>query len=203
MATYAMCIDLTTCVGCDACVLACKMENDVPNGFARDWTEEHLIDEKPELSDDTETGESRLSNLTLELYSSRCQHCENAPCVSVCPTEASYIQDGIVLIERDKCVECTHCIAACPYGARYWVPGQYVDKCTFCNHLIGTNRSTACVEVCPTNSLVFGNIEDSNSEISKLLKQRKYKVLQPSKETSPKYFLLLSEIKRKDLTHDV
>jgi len=202
MATYAMCIDLTTCVGCDACVLACKMENNVPNGYARDWTEEHVTDDKPEKNTDVFARHSRLPNLKLELYSNRCQHCENPPCVSICPTQASYIKDGIVLIDRKKCVECTHCIAACPYGARYWVPGQFVDKCTFCQHRIGTGKSTACVEVCPTNSLVFGNIEDQNSEISKLLKQRKYKVLQPLKDTIPKYFLLLSEINRKELTYD-
>ena len=197
-----MCIDLTTCVGCDACVLACKMENNVPNGYARDWTEEHVTDNEPEKSTDVFARDSRLPNLKLELYSNRCQHCENPPCVSICPTQASYIKDGIVLINREKCVECTHCISACPYGARYWVPGRFVDKCTFCQHRIGTGMSTACVEVCPTNSLVFGNIEDQNSEISKLLKQRKYKVLQPLKDTIPKYFLLLSEINRKELTYD-
>ena len=202
MATYAMCIDLTTCVGCDACVLACKMENNVPTGYARDWTEEHVTDDQPEKKGDVFARDSRLPNLKLELYSNRCQHCENPPCVSICPTQASYIEDGIVLINRNKCVECTHCIAACPYGARYWVPGQFVDKCTYCHHRIGTNRSTACVEICPTNSLVFGNIEDQNSEISKLLKQRQYKVLQPLKDTIPKYFLLLSKIKRKELTYD-
>ncbi len=183
MTTYAMSIDLTTCVACDACVVACKDENQVPDGFARDWTEEYLTGDYP--------------NLKVELYSSRCQHCENAPCVAACPTEASYIKDGLVLIDKEKCVECTHCIAACPYGARYHKLGSPIDKCTFCDHRIGTEKSTACVEICPTKSLVFGDLDDPTSELSILLAKRKYKVLKQSKKTKPKYFLLESIIEKK------
>ena len=187
MTTYAMCIDLTTCVGCDACVVACKEENNVPDGYSRDWTEEYLSGKYP--------------NLKLELYSNRCQHCENAPCVAICPTEASYFRDGMVLIDRDKCVECTHCISACPYGARYRNPGKYIDKCTFCNHRLGTGKSTACVEICPTSSLVFGDLDDPNSEISILFTKRKVRLLKPLKETKPKYFLLESIISREELNY--
>lgn len=182
MTTYAMSIDLTTCVACDACVVACKEENNVPDGFCRDWTEQNLSGEYP--------------NLSMELYSNRCQHCANAPCVAACPTKASYFKDGLVLIDRDICVECKHCIAACPYGARFHYPGQYVDKCSFCDHRIGTGRSTACVEICPTRSLVFGDLDNPNSEIAKLLNTREYKVLKKSKKTKPKYFLLQSTITR-------
>ncbi len=202
MARYAMSIDLTTCVGCDACVIACKNENKVPDGYARDWTEEYVIDEKPESGTDAFSARSRLPDLKLEIFSNRCQHCENPPCVTACPTEASYIKDGIVLIDREKCVECTHCLSACPYGARYYVPGQFVDKCTFCHHRLGTGKSTACVEICPTSSLVFGDLGDPDSEISNIVKHRKYKVLQPLKDTIPKYFLLLSMIERKELSDE-
>lgn len=187
MARYAMSVDLTTCVACDACVIACKTENDVPNGYARDWTEEYV--------------KGRYPNLTVEFYSNRCQHCENAPCVAACPTEASYIQDGIILVDREKCVECTHCIAACPYGARYRYPGYYIDKCTFCHHRLGSGKSTACVEICPTGSLVFGDLDDPDSEISKLLHIRTYRILQPLKETNPKYFLLDSTLEREELKY--
>jgi len=187
MANYAMCIDLTTCVACDACVIACKNENRVPDGYSRLWTEEYLS--------------GRYPNLSVEHYSNRCQHCENAPCVSVCPTEASYFRDGLVLIDRDKCVECTHCIPACPYGARYRNPGKYIDKCTFCDHRIGTGKSTACVEICPTHSLAFGDLDDPNSEISKFMRGRTHRILNPLKGTRPKYFLLDSKIKRKELVY--
>ena len=185
MANYAMSIDLTTCVACDACVVVCKEENDVPDGFSRDWTEQQMSGTFP--------------NLDLELFSNRCQHCSNAPCVAACPTKASYIKDGLVLIDRDLCVECKHCIAACPYGARYHFAGQWVDKCTFCDHRIGTGRSTACVEICPTRSLVFGDLDDPQSEISKLLKTRKIKFLKEFEGTKPKYILLESTITREKI----
>ena len=177
MPSYAMSIDLTTCVACDACVLACKMENKVPDGYARDWTEEILTEDR--------------NGLNLELFSNRCQHCEDAPCVSVCPTQASYIKDGIVMVNKDLCVGCRQCISGCPYGARYLHPGSYVDKCTFCEHRTGTDRKPACVEVCPTSSLVFGDLNDPNSEISTLLKTRKHKVQREEKKTKPKYYYLL------------
>lgn len=188
MARYGMSINLTTCVACDACVIACKMENNVPDGYARDWTEEIVRDEYP--------------NLKAELYSSRCQHCENAPCVSACPTQASHIVNGIVLVDKDLCVGCEHCISACPYGARYLHPDKYVDKCTFCHHRLDTGRLPACVEVCPTRSLVFGDLDDSKSDVSKALKKRDYKVLKPLKGTVPKYFLIKSIINRKELSDD-
>ncbi|MCP4756825.1 MAG: 4Fe-4S dicluster domain-containing protein [Proteobacteria bacterium] len=177
MARYGMTIDLTTCVACDACVLACKMENDVPDGYARDWTEQIL----------TETPDG----LNLELFSNRCHHCKSAPCVAACPTGASYVKDGIVLIDKDLCVGCRQCISGCPYGARYYHPASYVDKCTYCDHRIGTGRKPACVEVCPTNSLVFGDMGDRKSEIYRLLKKRKSKMLKAEKNTQPKYAFLL------------
>lgn len=202
MARYAMSIDLTTCVGCDACVIACKNENGVPDGYARDWTEEYVVDESPQIGRDPFSSSHRLPDLKLEVFSNRCQHCENPPCVTVCPTEASHIEQGIVLIDRKLCVECKHCLTACPYGARFHVPGRYVDKCTFCFHRLGSGKSTACVEVCPTSSLTFGDLENPKSEISKNIAERKHKVLQPLKETVPKYFLLLSTIERKELSYE-
>jgi len=188
MARYAMCVNLTTCVACDACVIACKMENKVPDGYSRCWTEEIVTDLYP--------------NLKADLYSSRCQHCENAPCVTACPTEASYIKDGLVLVKKDLCVGCEHCISACPYGARYLHPDKYVDKCTYCDHRLETKREPACVEICPTESLVFGDLDDPKSKISRLLKKRKYRVLKSLKGTVPKYFLLKSIVVRKELTDD-
>jgi len=115
-----------------------------------------------------------------------------------CPTEASYVQDGIVLVKKELCVGCLDCIDACPYsGARYLHPDGYVDKCTFCEHRITQGRNPACVEVCPTGSLIFGDLDDPKSEISKILAHREHKILKPSAETDPKSFLLTSTILRK------
>lgn len=185
MAKYAMSVDLTSCVACDACVVICKSENNVPDGYARDWTVEIMQGDYP--------------NLRADLYSNRCQHCDNAPCVAACPTEASYIKDGQVLVDRDKCVGCKQCIAACPYGARYMHPDRFVDKCTFCDHRRAENRDPACVEICPTGSLVFGDLEDPESPISKVLKSRKYRTLKPMLGTVPKYYLLESIVEREEI----
>lgn len=183
MARYGMCIDLTTCVGCDACVAACKTENNLPDGNARSWTAEIV------------TG--RFPDMTAEIYSCRCQHCDNPPCVMACPTKASYVQDGIVLINKELCVGCRHCIASCPYGARYLHPEGYVDKCTFCEHRIKEGRNPACVEICPTCSLVFGDMDNPDSKISKLLARHDHKTIKPLAKSKPKYFLLRSTVSRK------
>lgn len=177
-----MTIDLTTCVGCGACVLACKMENKVPDGHARTWIEENLTED--------------ANGLNLELLSNRCHHCKSAPCVSVCPTQASFIQDGIVKIDDDMCVGCRQCISGCPYGARYMNPNGHVDKCTFCDHLVGTDRKPACVEVCPTSSLTFGDLADRSSEVARQIKERRHKVLLKEKRTRPKYYFLLDQNER-------
>lgn len=181
MPNYGMLIDLTTCVACDACVIACDQENHVPAGYKREWTERISTGRFPELK--------------AEFYSNRCQHCNLAPCVSACPTKASYTHHGNVLVDANKCVGCQHCIAACPYGARYLHPDGYVDKCTHCNHRLEEGRDPACVEICPTYSLVFGDLNDKESRISKLIKEREYKLLKPEKGTDPKYKLLTSIVK--------
>ena len=187
MANYGMSVDLTSCVACGACVVACKNENNVPlgDGFERDWIVEIV--------------EGTYPNLKAELYSNRCQHCVNAPCVSACPTQASYIKDGMVLVNRDICVGCSQCIAACPYGARYLHPEGFVDKCTFCDHRVAEGKEPACVEVCPTESLVFGDLDDPSSPIAKAWADRKFKVLKPNYGTAPKFFLLESTVEKEEI----
>ena len=112
---YAMVVDTRTCVGCAACVIACKTENDVAEGFSRDWIF-------------TETS-GTFPNLEMEIRSERCNHCEDAPCVSVCPTGAShYGPGGTVLVNRAKCTGCKACIAACPYDARFIDPRTGCDR---------------------------------------------------------------------------
>ena len=112
---YAMVIDTRTCVGCAACVIGCKTENDVADHFARDWIY-------------TETNGS-FPNLQMTIRSERCNHCEDAPCVSVCPTGASYYgPGGTVQVNQDKCSGCKACIAACPYDARLVMQSAKVNR---------------------------------------------------------------------------
>jgi Fe-S-cluster-containing dehydrogenase component len=175
---YAMTVDTRTCVGCKACVLACKSENDVPDGFCRDWIVEEVRGEFPVL--------------TAEIRSERCNHCSDAPCVSVCPTGASNIAEGgVVLVTHGKCTGCKACIAGCPYDARYVHPKGYVDKCTFCLHRVQKGLQPACVGVCPTGTLTLGDRNDPSSAVSKTLARRKSKVNHPESGADPNVFFLV------------
>ena len=174
---YAMAIDTLKCVGCCDCVVACQTENDVPIGYARDWIVERTDGSYPQLS--------------LEIRSERCNHCENSPCVRSCPTGASHYSDGgIVLVTGHECIGCGACIESCPYDARYSHPDGYVDKCTFCNHRVIKGDSPACVAVCPTMCMYFGDLDDPKSDVSVVLKTRKYKTLLPEAGTRPQIFYL-------------
>ena len=176
---YAMAVDIETCVGCTACVLACKTENNVAEGFARDWITTQVSGTFPDLQ--------------MTIQSERCNHCEDAPCVTVCPTGASYIgPGGIVLVDHAKCTGCKACIVACPYDARFIDPDKgAVDKCTFCIHRIENGiPTTSCQEICPTESIYFGDLNDPTSEVSRLLETREHYTLAPDAGTRPKHFYL-------------
>ena len=176
---YGMVIDTKLCVGCGACVVACKTENNVPDGSHRDWIVEELVGKFP--------------NLHLEIRSERCNHCTDSPCVSACPTTASHFKEGtnIVKVDPNKCTGCKACMASCPYDARFVTPEGYVSKCTFCDHRIDEGLSTACTSVCPSFAIVFGDLNDPLSQVSKLLKSRKYKVKIPEAGTGPNVYYLI------------
>jgi Fe-S-cluster-containing dehydrogenase component len=109
--------------------------------------------------------------LRLEIRSERCNHCDNPPCVYCCPTGASHVHDrgGVVLVTTTKCIGCKACIASCPYDARFMHPEGYADKCTFCIHRVEKGQDPACVSVCPTHCMHFGDLDDPQSEVSRLL----------------------------------
>jgi Fe-S-cluster-containing dehydrogenase component len=175
---YAMTVDTKLCVGCNACVLACKAENRLPKNGYRDW----IV---------TET-KGTFPNLSQEIRSERCNHCHNSPCVSACPTGASaVVEGGTVIVDRRKCTGCKACIAACPYGARYVHSDGFVDKCTFCLHKVRKGLEPACVSVCPTSSLTFGDLNDDNSAVANRLKSRKYKTLKPEAGLEPSMYFLV------------
>jgi Fe-S-cluster-containing dehydrogenase component len=178
MARYGMVIDTTKCVGCMDCVVACKTENRVPEGFNRDWIA-------------YETG-GTYPTLNMEIRSERCNHCDTPPCVSCCPCGASHIHDrgGVVLVHHEKCSGCKACIVACPYDARFIHPEGYADKCTFCIHRVQQGIDPACVAVCPTHCMVFGDVEDPNSSVTRLIQSRRHHTLIPEAGTEPQIYFL-------------
>ncbi len=179
MARYGMVIDTKRCVGCHACVISCMAENQVPYGYKRDWITEIVAGEFPDLRS--------------EIRTERCNHCENPPCVFVCPTGASYVEEGtgIVLVDHDDCTGCKACIAACPYDSRFINPKGYADKCTFCDHRVKEGKTTSCANTCPTKAINFGDLDDPGSELHTLMHGRIVKTLKPSAGTKPNIFYLL------------
>jgi Fe-S-cluster-containing dehydrogenase component len=178
MARYGMVIDTRKCVGCMDCVVACKTENNVPEGYNRDWIVYETTGTSPSLH--------------MEIRSERCNHCDDPPCVPCCPCGASHIHErgGVVLVHHDKCSGCKACIAACPYDARFINPEGYADKCTFCIHRVEQGRDPACVSVCPTHCMYFGDFEDPNSIVNRLLNSRRHHALIPEAGTEPRIYYL-------------
>jgi Fe-S-cluster-containing dehydrogenase component len=176
---YAMIIDTRRCVGCTACVITCKSENNVPNGYCRDWVDQIIKGHYPRL--------------TLINRSDRCQHCEKAPCVSNCPTGASYYPgDGTVIVDRSKCTGCKACLAACPYDARYVHPSGFVDKCSFCRHrLLRGETTTACTSICPTDALTLVDLNSPDGLADRLMDGREVVQDKTHAGTHPKLFWLL------------
>ncbi|MCW9023716.1 MAG: 4Fe-4S dicluster domain-containing protein [Gammaproteobacteria bacterium] len=174
---WGMLIDTRKCSeGCDDCVTACNTENGL-TGHDRPETDVQWI-RKLKLTD-KQTG--HVTSLPL-----MCQHCENPPCVDVCPTGASMKrEDGIVLVDRHICIGCRYCMMACPYKARSFAHEVVTDQkvhaprgkgtvesCTMCVHRVDRDGIPACVEACTKedhNAMLFGDLNDSNSEISKRL----------------------------------
>lgn len=170
-------VDLDSCMGCKACEVACKSENNVP---VNSWRlRVKYVDE------------GTFPDVKRAFTPMRCNHCENAPCVRSCPVVALHVlPNGIVDIDRDRCIGCAACMLACPYGAIYMDPiTNTADKCTFCAHRTEAGLQPACVVACPTQANIFGDLDDPESDISKYIASHTdTRVRKPEKGTEPKHF---------------
>jgi molybdopterin-containing oxidoreductase family iron-sulfur binding subunit len=197
---YGLVIDLLKCMGCHACALACKAEQGTPKGIS--YNNVRM----------TEVG--RYPDATCKFLPVSCMHCGEPKCVTVCPTEATYKRDnGIVVIEHKKCVGCGACVLACPYGSRtlleeikgYYEGGtstpyemkKYREhetgkavKCNFCTHRIERGQLPACVATCPALARTFGDLDDPESDVSKLLKRHKPVSIKEQEQTEPSIFYI-------------
>lgn len=191
---YGMLIDLRRCIGCHACYVACQAENEVPSGVFRSHVRYYERGKYPEV---------RRYFLPV-----LCNHCENPACVKVCPTLASYKrEDGIVLVDYDKCIGCGYCMIACPYGVRYFNPEKtnavpykgVADKCTFCVHRVDAGIVPSCVNTCIGRARIFGDLNDPESEIAQLVATQPVTVLKPEEGTKPRvYYIAATEVSYPD-----
>ncbi len=199
-------VDTTKCIGCGRCATACKLENRVPfdQEVYRTWIERYRIKKstpesiEEEVVIDSPNGgingfvdDIPKDEIIKAFYVPKiCNHCENPPCVQVCPVGATYeTKDGVVLVDFQYCIGCRYCIQACPYGARYFNTEKgTADKCTWCYHRITKGLLPACVQACPTGARKFGDLKDRNSEIWKIMDVERVSLLKPDLGTRPKVF---------------
>ena len=173
---YGFVIDHRKCIGCHACTVACKSENEVPVAKFRTWVKYTEVGSFPQVK--------------RHFAVLRCNQCTNAPCVTICPVNALGKRgDGIVDLDKDACIGCKACIAACPYDAIFINPEDgSAEKCNFCAQRIDMGLEPACVVVCPVEAIFVGDLNDPISKVSHTVNREPVAVRRPEKDTKPKLY---------------
>ncbi len=212
---FGYALDLSRCIGCRRCVYACVKENNQSRNPQIQWI--RVLEMEKAKGIDFEDANpyydpERVPDPDHFYLPVACQQCRTPQCTTVCPVQATWQEpDGIVVIDYDWCIGCRCCMAACPYGARHFnwgepelPPGELnpdmdvlgnrprprgvVEKCTFCIQRARAGRYPACVEICPVGARKFGNLLDPESEIARILKQKRVFVLKAELKTEPKFY---------------
>jgi tetrathionate reductase subunit B len=203
---WSMGIDIQRCIGCGRCVSACRLENDVPEGFFRTWVERYVIThdgrvhvDSPDGGEFGFPGDWDPARVRKAFHVPKlCNQCEESACTQVCPVGATFSSpDGVTLVDPEYCIGCSYCVQACPYGCRFINPvTQIADKCTFCYHRISRGLLPACVEVCPTQARIFGDLAELTKDPSEVvypefvtfMRTHNLQVLKPHLGTRPRVF---------------
>jgi Fe-S-cluster-containing dehydrogenase component/formate-dependent nitrite reductase membrane component NrfD len=169
-------LDSDSCIGCHACTIACKSEHDVPLGVNRTWVKY------------IETGD--FPNASRHFSVMRCNQCEDAPCMTICPTNALFRADnGVVDFQDDNCIGCKSCMNACPYDALFINPEtNTANKCNFCNHRIEMDLEPSCVVVCPTQAIKVVDFDNPDDPVGKIIGREDVAVRSPEQNTKPKVY---------------
>jgi Fe-S-cluster-containing dehydrogenase component len=204
---WLMALDVDRCIGCGLCVEACQKENNVPQNNFRTWIERYIIT-KPEAGSGESRGETfvdspngGINGFTQSLVPKEdilksffvpklCNLCEHSPCTQVCPVGATFTApDGVVLVDKNYCIGCGFCIQACPYGSRFFnLETHTADKCTLCYHRITRGLRPACVEICPSQARVFGDLKNPvpDDPLQQFVANNKIEALKSNLGTGPR-----------------
>lgn len=189
MTRYGLVIDQERCIGCDCCTIACKMEHQLEKGFIHVFTQGTNAKDCP-IGD--------FPNLTLTFLPKTCNHCENPPCLEVCPAEAiTKREDGIVIIDEKLCTGCQSCMEACPYDVIIFDQVKGIaEKCNLCAHRIDEGLEPFCLVCCEGQAIYFGDLSDEYSIVSKVIRERESFRLKEKLGTGPSVYYLKPKPKR-------
>ncbi|WP_028574663.1 4Fe-4S dicluster domain-containing protein [Desulfonatronovibrio hydrogenovorans] len=179
---YCMVIDSSVCIDCKACMVSCKVQHNLPRGHWRNWIKH------------TDPDFTMGKHTFVHFQPGGCMQCDNPTCVFACPSGATFKDEetGIIHVNEDLCIGCGNCVKACPYGARYRHPTKRVpDKCDFCKQRLDMGLLPACVDTCPTKARTFGDLNDPESEVARLVREHQtVRITTQPVDTKPNMFYL-------------